>query len=119
MRRSISRRIRGSSGRGLKVGSRFLLAGETVEEFAGWGEFVEELFFGTELRGMRDQAAAGAACRMLDVKHFVVEDVFDDELRDLRAAHAAIQENLIGAGIVAAELTAPATGTPTDVGTFE
>ena len=80
---------------------------------------MEEFFFGAKLGRVRDQAAAGAAGGMLDVKHFVIEHVFDDKLRDFGAVHAAIEKDLIGAGIIAAELAAPAAGAPTDVGANE
>ena len=80
---------------------------------------MEEFFFGTELRGVRNEAAAGAARGMLDVQHFVVEDIFDDKLRDFRAVHTAIEKNLIGAGIVAPKLAAPAASAPTNVGTLQ
>ena len=56
---------------------------------------------------------------MFDVKHFVVEDVFDDELRDEGMIHAAIEEDLIGAGIVATELAAPRASAPTEMGARE
>src|ERR1700749_3067214 len=68
---------------------------------------------------MREKAAAGAARGMFDVKHFVVKDVFDGDLGDAGMVHAAIQEDLIGAGVVAAELSAPASSAPADVGTAE
>ena len=47
-------------------------------------------FFGAELRGVRDKTAAGPAGRMLNVKHFVVEDIFDDKLWDFGAVHSAV-----------------------------
>ena len=95
------------------------LAGEAVEEAAGAFELGEEFFFGAEFAGVRDKRAAGAARGMFDVKHFVVEDVFDDELRDEGMIHAAIEEDLIGAGIVATELAAPRASAPTEMGARE
>ena len=65
---------------------------------------------------MGEEAAAGAAGGMFDVEHFVVEDVLDRDSGDGGMIHAAIQKDLIGAGIVAAELTAPTAGAPADVG---
>lgn len=65
-------------------------AGEMVEDTAGADEVGEELFFGAEFGRVGDKAAAGAAGRMLDVKHFVVENVFDGDLRDGGVVHAAI-----------------------------
>ena len=64
---------------------------------------------------MRDEAATGAARGVFNVEHLVVENVFDGALRDIGAVHASIEKNLIGAGIVASELAAPAAKTPSDV----
>ena len=82
-------------------------------------EFGEALFFGAEFARVRDEAATGAARGMFDVKHFVEEDVLDSELRNVGAVHAAIQKNLVGSGIVAAELATPASQAPTDVRTLK
>ena len=90
-------------------------AGQAVQKFSGGQELIEFLFFGTKFGRMRKQAAAGAARGMLDVQHFVIENVLDDKLRNARLIHAAIEKNLVGAGIVAAELAAPAAGAPSDV----
>lgn len=49
------------------------------------------------------------------MEHLVEEDVLDDESRDTGAVHAAIQYDLIGAGIVAAKLAAPGAAAPADV----
>ena len=65
-------------------------AGETVEDAAGAGKIVEESFFGAEFGGVGDEAAAGTSGGMFDVKHFVVEDVLDGDLRDGGVVHAAI-----------------------------
>jgi len=91
------------------------LAGEAVEGATGAGEVGEAFFFGAEFRGMGNEAAAGAAGGMLDVKHLVEKDVFDGEARDAGAVHAAVEEDLVRAGIVATELAAPAAVAPTDV----
>jgi len=91
------------------------LTGEAVEEAAGAFELGEEFFFGAEFAGVRDERTASAARGMFDVKHFVVEDIFDDELRDERMIHAAIEQDLIGAGIVATELAAPRASAPTEM----
>jgi hypothetical protein len=91
------------------------LPGEAVEETAGAVEFWEEFFLGAEFAGVGDERAAGAARGMFDVEHFVVEDIFDDELRDKRMIHAAIEQDLIGAGIVAAELSAPTAIAPAEM----
>src|SRR5579864_2082577 len=94
-------------------------SGEVVEDTAGTIEFGEAFFFGAEFAGVRNEAATGAARRMFDVKHFVEEDVLDGELRNTRAIHAAVEKNLIGTGIVAAELAAPASQAPADVRALE
>src|ERR1700676_5052463 len=90
-----------------------------VENSAGAVEVGEEFFFGAEFGGMRDQAAAGTAGRMFDVEHLMVEDVFDGDLRNGRMIHSAIQENLVRAGVVAAELASPASRAPADVGALQ
>jgi len=54
---------------------------------------------------------------VLDVEHLVVEDVFHGALRDVWAVHAAIEQDVSGAGVVAAELATPAFCAPADVGT--
>ena len=95
------------------------LAGEAVEDFAGLGELGELLFFGAEFGGVGDQGAAGAARRMFDVKHLVVEDVLDGALGDVGAVHAAIEQDVIRARVVTAELAAPGTSAPADVGAGE
>jgi hypothetical protein len=95
------------------------LTGQVIEDAAGAVELSEAFFFGAKFTGVRDQAAAGAARRMLDVKHLVIEDVLDRKLRDAEMVHAAIEQNLIRPGIVAAELAPPAFGTPTNVRPLE
>lgn len=90
-----------------------------IEYAAGAVEFDEAFFFGAEFGGMGDEAAAGTACRVLDVKHFVIEDVLDGNLRDGGMIHSAIQEDLIGAGVVTPELATPASRAPADVGPLQ
>ena len=94
-------------------------AGEAVEEFAGLGEMGKEFFFGAKFGGMGDETAAGAASGMFDVEHFVVENVFDGDLGDRGMVHAAVEQDLVGAGVVATELAAPASGAPPDVWTLQ
>ena len=94
-------------------------AGEAVEEFAGLGEMGKEFFFGAKFGGMGDETAAGAASGMFDVEHFVVENVFDGDLGDRGMVHAAVEEDLVGAGVVATELAAPGAIAPADVGASE
>ena len=91
------------------------LAGEAVEEAAGTFELGEQFFFGTEFAGVGDERTAGATRGMFDVEHFVIKDVFDDELRNMRVIHAAIEEDLIGTGVVATKLAAPATIAPAEM----
>ena len=78
----------------------------------------EAFFFGAKFRGVGDEAAAGAAGGMLHVKHFMVEDVLDHRLRDPGAIHAAVEDDLIGARIVATKLAAPTAAAPADVRTL-
>jgi hypothetical protein len=105
----------GAQGAWEKRGS----AGEGIQYFAGAGEIGEAFFFGAKFRGVGEKGAAGAAGGMLDVEHFVVEDVLDGELGDVGAIHAAVEEDLVGAGVEAAELAAPGAGAPADVGALE
>src|SRR5271167_184029 len=70
--------------------ARLKSASQVVEDAAGAGEIGETFFFGAEFGGMGDETAAGAARGVFDVEHFVVEDVFDRDLRDARMIHAAI-----------------------------
>ena len=68
---------------------------------------------------MGDERAAGAARRMFDVQHLVIEDVLDSALRYIGAIHAAIEQDVVGAGVVATELASPGAIAPADVGTSE
>ena len=90
-------------------------ASEAVEDAAGAGEFGEALFFFAEFARMGDERATGAARGMFDVEHFVKEDIFDGAWRHARMVEAAVQQNLIWAGVVTAELPAPAAEAPADV----
>src|SRR5260370_41690056 len=90
-------------------------AGEAVENFSGAFEFSKALLLFAKFAGMRDHAAARAASRMLDVQHFVKQNVFHSARRNTRAVHPAIQQNLIWPGIVTPELAAPASRAPTNV----
>ena len=90
-------------------------AGEAVEEFAGRVEMFVAFFFGAKFRGMGDEAAAGTARGMFDMQHFMIQDVLDDKLGDAWPVHAAIEDDLVGAGIVGAELAAPTAAAPGDV----
>jgi len=90
-------------------------AGEAVEEFAGRVEMFVAFFFGAKFGRMGDKAAAGTTRGMFDMQHFVIQDVFDDKLGNGRAIHAAIEDDLVGAGIVGPELAAPTAAAPGNV----
>ena len=92
------------------------LAGEAVQDFTSSVELSELFFFGAKFGRVRDERAAGAARRMFDVQHFVIEDVLDGALRNIRPVHAAIEQDVVWAGIVATELTAPRAIAPANVG---
>lgn len=79
---------------------------------AGTVKFREEFFFSAKFTGMGNKRAAGSARGMLDVEHLVKEHVFHDEFWNGRVIHSAVQKDLIGAGIIAAELTAPGASAP-------
>ena len=87
-----------------------------VEDFAGLVELGELFFVGAEFWGVGDQGAAGAVGGVLHVEHFVVEDVFYGAFGDVGAVHAAVEQDVAWAGVVAAELAAPAFCAPADVG---
>jgi len=53
---------------------------------------------------------------VFDVEHFVVEDVFYGAFGDVGAVHAAVEQDVARAGIVAAELAAPVFCAPANVG---
>src|SRR6516164_2646042 len=90
-------------------------AGQAVESLAGDPEVLEPFFLSAKLAGVRDQGATGAPRGVLHVQHFVEENVLHDELRNARAVHAAVQDDLVRARIVATELAAPSPSAPTDV----
>ena len=87
---------------------------QTVEEAAGGGVVRKALFFLEEFAGVGLHVAAGGAERVLDVKHLVEEDVFDDEGGDGGAVQAAIQDDLIEGGIEEAQLGAPTAAAPAE-----
>ncbi len=95
---------------------RSMSAGKVIEDAAGASEIGEKFFFGAEFWRMGNQAAAGTSRGMFHVEHFVIEDVLDGDLRDSRMVHSAIQQDLIGPGVVTAELAAPASYAPSDIG---
>lgn len=61
-----------------------------IKNATGSGEIGEEFLFGAEFGGMRDEAAARAACGVFNMEHLVVKDVFDGDLRHARMIHSAI-----------------------------
>ena len=88
-----------------------------VEDPAGFFEFLKAFFFFAKFLRMRDQAAAGTPRRMFDVQHLVKQHIFHRAPRNAGPVHPAIQDDLVGAGIIAAKLAAPALGAPPDVRT--
>src|SRR5437879_6031384 len=91
------------------------LASEAVEDAAGACGFREALLFLAKFAGMRNHAAAGAASGMFDVQHLVKQNVFHSACRNAGTIHAAIQKNLIWAGIVTTKLPPPASRAPANV----
>src|SRR3989442_15631047 len=75
-------------------------------------EFRKALLFFAKFPRMRNHAAARAASRVLHVQHLVKQNVFHSARGNARAVHPAIQQNLIGPGIVRPELPAPASRAP-------
>jgi hypothetical protein len=53
---------------------------------------------------------------VFDVEHFVVEDIFYGALGNVRAVHSAVEQDVARAGVVAAELAAPVSCAPANVG---
>jgi len=86
-----------------------------VEDVAGAFEFREALLFFAKFAGMGNHGATGAASGMLDVQHLVEQNVFYSARRNAGTIHAAIQKNLIWAGIVTAKLPPPASRAPANV----
>ncbi len=70
------------------------------------------LFFVSELRGVRFSPATGESDGVLQVQHFVVEDVRDHVLGDVLMVQLAIQDNLVERGIETPQLRAPNPGAP-------
>ena len=56
---------------------------------------------------------------MLDVQHFVEENVLHHKLWNAGTVHAAVQDDLVRAGIVTTELPAPSPCAPSDVWAVE
>src|ERR1700675_1562752 len=56
---------------------------------------------------------------MLHVQHLVEQHVRHGALRHARPVQAAIQQNVIGSGVIAAKLSTPAAMAPTDVRPLE
>src|SRR5580765_4614416 len=94
-------------------------AGQLIENTAGAVEIGESLFFATKFTRMGNEAAAGAAGRVFYVEHFVIEDVLDGDSGDGWMIHSAVQKDLIGSRVVTAELAAPISRTPADVGPIQ
>ena len=96
-----------------------ILAGQTIENLPGAIELLEQFFFGAKFGRVRNERAARSARRMFDVEHFVIEDVLDGALRNVGAVHAAIEQDVVGAWVVAAELAAPGAIAPANIGASE
>jgi len=80
---------------------------------------LEAFFLGAKFRGVGDYAATGAARGMLDVQHFVEENILHHKLWNAGTVHAAVQDDLVRAGIVATELAAPSPCAPSHVWAVE
>ena len=92
---------------------------ESIKNFASAGEIRKALLFFAKLPGVRNQTTTGTPCGMLYVEHFVKKDIFHGALWDSRPVHTAIQQNVIGSRIVAAELAMPASMAPANVRSFQ
>lgn len=69
-------------------------------------EMREELFFGLELGGMNAAAAAAQFDRVLEVKHFVIDDVFDGVARNARMVEDTANDNGVVGRVVVPEAVA-------------
>ena len=77
----------------------------------------KELFFGLELGGMNAAAAAAQPDRVLEVKHFVIDDVFDGVARNVRMVENTADDNGVVGGIVVPEAVARVILAPGHLGT--
>ena len=91
------------------------LAGEAVENFAGDGKALEAFLLGQKFRRVGDEGATRAPRGVLDVQHFVEENLLDHEFRNAATVHASVQDDLVRARIVRTELAAPTPRAPADV----
>src|SRR5215471_12315172 len=89
---------------------------QAIENAARTGKVGKALFFLAQFAGMRDQRATRAPGRMLDVQHFVKQDVFHGKLGNAGAVHAAIQQDLVQTRVIATELAPPTPSAPANVG---
>src|SRR5713101_3065356 len=78
-------------------------------------EFPKAFLFFSKFPRMRHHGAARPASRMLHVEHLVKQNIFHRARRNLRAIHPAIQQNLMGSGIIAAKLPPPAPRAPSNM----
>ena len=62
-----------------------------VENPAGAGEISEPFFFRSKFTRVRNKTASRPPRRMLDVQHFVIQNVLDGHLRHAGMIHSAIQ----------------------------
>src|SRR4029077_1786396 len=78
-------------------------------------EFHKALLFFAEFPRVRHQAAARAPRGMLHVQHLVKQNIFHRELRHAPPVHAAIEQNVVWPGIIAAKLPPPASIAPANI----
>ncbi len=74
-----------------------------LEELFRLVELREQLFFFLELRGMNAAARSAELDRMLEVKHLVVNDVFDDIAGHANVIEDAADDDGVVRGIVMSE----------------
>ena len=82
-------------------------------------EIGEEALFGLELAGVDAAAARLDADGMLEVKHLVVEEVFDGAARGVGAVEDAADDDGVVGGVVVAEHAAGVMGAPGERGAAE
>lgn len=87
---------------------------EPVERAPGALKVRKFLFFGAKSGRVRHKTAARASRGMLHVQHLMKKHVFDGKARHAGTVHPPIQQNVIRPRIIAAELAAPGTMTPSN-----
>jgi hypothetical protein len=102
-----------------KAGVEELDFSKALDEGEGFGELREERFLGFELAGVDAAAQAAHADRMLEVKHLVVEQVFDGVARAGGAVEDAADDDGVVGGVVVAERALGVVLAPGELGTAE